>query len=361
MARARRGCFATLARSFATLAAFAVLFVVGLGIFAWNALNKPYRGYETPTALVEVERGWHSGEILDHLREEGVLRDDFVPLVYLKLVRRGDSLKAGVYEFSEPMSPIAVVDKLARGDVILRTVVVPEGRDRFEVGRIFAAAGFGSAEEWDGVTADPALIRDLAPEAASLEGFLFPDTYKLTPGTPPARIAETMVQNFRDKFGDQLAYISTGLSVDETVTLASIVETEARLPEERPVIASVYLNRIRQDMLLGADPTVIYALKLAREWDGNIRKEDLAMDSPYNTYRYRGLPPGPIANPGLASLEAAANPAQTSFLYFVGRNDGSHVFARTLAEHNRNVQEYQRDFFRRQRRAKAAEEAKKPN
>ncbi|HEY0594016.1 MAG TPA: endolytic transglycosylase MltG [Thermoanaerobaculia bacterium] len=350
--RRARGCLSTLTRSAATILFFALLFAVGAAIFAWNALNKPFRGYDEPSVIVEVERGWNSGRILEHLRAKGVLRDDFVPLVYLKLLRRGDSLKAGVYEFRDPMSPVAVIDKLARGDVILRTVVIREGIDRFAVAEIMAAAGFGTVEEWNRVTAQADLVRDLSPEAGSLEGFLFPDTYKLTPGTSPARIAAVMVQNFREKFGDQLAFISTGLSVHQTVTLASIVETEARLPGERPIIASVYLNRLRKKMRLQADPTVIYGLKLEGRWNGNIRKADLQLDSPYNTYRNAGLPPGPIASPGLASLKAAASPAKTSFLYFVSRNDGSHVFSGSLAEHNRHVQEYQRNFFRRLRQRK---------
>ena len=350
-ARRKRGCAATLGRSFATLLFFAILFAVGLAIFAWNALNKPWRGYQDEALLVEVSRGRNSGQILEQLRSKGILRDDFVPLVYLKLLRRGDSLKAGVYEFREAMSPVAVIDKLVRGDVILRTVVIREGLDRFAVGELMAAAGFGSTDEWKRVTSEPDLVRDLSPDAASLEGFLFPDTYKLTPGTAPERIAAIMVQNFRDKFGDHLAFISTGLSVHETVTLASIVETEARLPAERPLIASVYLNRMTKNMRLQADPTVVYALKLDGRWDGNIRKADLQMESPYNTYRIAGLPPGPIANPGLASLQAAANPAKSAFLYFVSKNDGSHVFSGSLAEHNRNVQEYQRNYFRRQREA----------
>jgi UPF0755 protein len=355
MAARRKGCLATLGRSIATLVFFAILFAVGAGIFAWNALNNPWRGYEEPALIVEVERGWNSGRILEHLRGKGVLRDDFVPLVYLKILRRGDSLKAGVYEFKEPMSPIAVLDKLVRGDVILRTVVIREGLDRFAVGELMAAAGFGSTEEWERVTSRADLIHDLSPDAESLEGFLFPDTYKLTPGTPPARIAAVMIQNFRDQFGDHLAFISTGLSVHETVTLASIVETEARLPAERPLIASVYMNRLKTNMRLQADPTVVYALKLAGRWDGNIRKDDLQIDSDYNTYGNAGLPPGPIASPGLASLQAAANPAESSFLYFVSRNDGSHVFSRSLDEHNRNVQEYQRNYFRRLRQQEAAE------
>lgn len=319
-------------------------------MFFWRALTTPYRNFEEPVLLVEVRKGLNSGQILEHLRSEGVLRDDFVPLIYLKTVRRGDSLKAGVYEFSEASSPVSVLEKLIEGDVVLRTVTIREGLDRFAIAEIMAAEGFGTTEEWKSLTDDPELVRDLDPDATSLEGYLFPDTYKLAPGTRPAAIVRTMVQNFRRQFGNELAFISTGLAVHETVTLASIVETEARLDDERPIVASVYLNRTRRRMPLQADPTVIYAMKLNGTWKGNIRKGDLKLDSPYNTYVYSGFPPGPIANPGLASLRAASDPAKTDFLYFVSRNDGSHVFSRTLAEHNRAVEIHQREYWR-QRRA----------
>jgi UPF0755 protein len=272
-----------------------------------------------------------------------------MPLIYMKLLRRSDSIKAGVYEFSKPMSAAQVIDKLVRGDVALKTVTIREGLDRFAVGSLFAAEGLGTRAQWAKETSDPELIHDIAPQATSLEGYLFPDTYKLSPGTPVKTIVREMVQNFRTHFGSELAYITTGLDAHQTVTLASIVETEAKLPQERPLVAAVYLNRYRRHMLLGADPTVIYALKLAHRWDGNIRKADLDIDSPYNTYRKPGLPPGPIANPGLASLRAAAAPASTNFLYFVARHDGSHAFSTTIEEHNRNVQIYQVQWYRDQR------------
>src|SRR6202011_2600622 len=152
------------------------------------------------------------------------------------------------------------------------------------------------AAAWDKLTADPELVKDIAPEATSLEGYLFPDTYKFNPGAPPRTIIEAMVQNFRRHFGAEMTYIPTALTPHQTVILASIVETEAKLPQERPLVASVYLNRLQRKMLLGADPTVIYALKLAHRWDGNIHKADLQIDSPFNTYRVHGLPPGPVAN-----------------------------------------------------------------
>ncbi|HUF18802.1 MAG TPA: endolytic transglycosylase MltG [Thermoanaerobaculia bacterium] len=339
------------------LAVFGVLFTVALGFFLWRAMTTPYKNFDEPQVRVEVKKGLHSGAILEHLRTAGVLRDDFVPLIYLKTIRRGDSLKAGVYEFSGAASPVAVLEKLIEGDVVLHSVTIREGLDRFQIAAIMAAEGFGSEDEWRDLTDDAELVRDLDPEATSLEGYLFPDTYTLAPGTRPAAIVRTMVQNFRKQFGGELAFIETGLDLHETVTLASIVETEARLEHERPIVASVYLNRTRIRMPLQADPTVIYAMKLNDTWKGNIRKEDLKLDSPYNTYVKRGFPPGPIANPGLASLRAASAPAKTDFLYFVSRNDGSHVFSRTLAEHNRAVQTYQRDYWRerREREQKAAQ------
>lgn len=292
--------------------------------------------------------------ILRHMRDAGVIRDEYVPLIYMKLLRNRESVKAGVYEFREPMSPVSVVDKLVRGDVIFTSVTLREGLDRFAIAQIFATAGYGSESEWKTATDDPELIRDIAPEATSLEGYLFPDTYKFDPGTPVTTIVQTMVQNFRKNFTGEMAYITTGLTLHQTVTLASIVETEARLAPERPLVASVYLNRYRKRMLLGADPTVIYAMKLAGKWNGNIRKTDLQMESPYNTYRTPGLPPGPIANPGLASLRAAAAPSSSGFYYFVAKQDGSHAFSTNITEHNRNVEKYQRQFYRDQRRAAAA-------
>jgi len=269
----------------------------------------PYRGFSAPAVDVEVHKGQRTSTILRHLQDAGVLRDAYIPLVYMKVVRHGESIKAGVYEFTKPVSAAEVVDKLIRGDVILKSVTIREGLDRFATARVFVADGFGRAADWDKLTADPELVRDIAPQATTLEGYLFPDTYKFNPGTQPKTIITAMVANFRNPFGPEMADNTTGLNLHETVTLASIVETEAKLPQERPLVASVYLNRLHRQMQLGADPTVIYALKLANRWDGNIHKADLQIDSPYNPSRVHGLQPGPIANPGLESLRAADAPA----------------------------------------------------
>jgi UPF0755 protein len=329
-------------QSLFTVALFAILLLAGGGWFFWRAIQSPFKGYAEPKKQVEVRKGMTTSAIIRQLQGAGVVRDEYVPLIYVKLLRNRDLLKAGIYEFDRPLSPVEVIDKLVRGDVVLKSVTIREGLDRFAIARLFAAEGLGSEKEWNRLTADAELIRDVAPDAESLEGYLFPDTYKFSPGTRAAAIVPQMVANFRKNFGEEMGYITTGLSVHETVTLASIVETEARLSSERPLVASVYLNRIRRRMLLGADPTVIYALKLAGKWDGNIRKPDLMIESPYNTYRYPGLPPGPVANPGLASLRAAAAPASTGYLYFVARNDGSHAFTTNIGEHNRNVNQYQK-------------------
>jgi UPF0755 protein len=341
-----------------TVGIFGVLLAVGGGWFFWRAVDTPYKGYSEAKQRVEVRRGLRTSSILQQLQKEGVIRDEWIPLVYMKLARGRDSLKAGVYEFDKPLSPVQVIDKLVRGDVILASITIREGLDRFAIGKIFSDAGFGSEEEWKKVTGEADLIRDVAPEAESLEGYLFPDTYKFDPGTPVTTIVKAMVANFRKHWGNEIALITSGLDAHQTVTLASIVETEAQRPDERPIVASVYVNRVRKRMLLGADPTVIYAMKLAGRWNGNIRKADLQLESPYNTYRTPGLPPGPIANPGLASLRAAAAPAATPYLYFVAKNDGSHVFATTMQEHNRNVEQWQRQYFRDKR--KAAQQAQPP-
>ncbi len=338
-----------------TIGFFAALLAVAGGWFFIRAMRSPFRGYTEPHKDVEVRHGLRTATILKHLQTEGIIRDEYLPLVYMKIVRHNDKIKAGIYEFSKPMTAEEVLDKLIRGDVIAKSVTIREGLDRFAAAHIFVQEGFGRDAEWDKLTADPELIRDIAPDAKTLEGYLFPDTYKFNPGTPPHEIIAAMVSNFRKHFGGEMSYITTGLDLHKTVTLASIVETEARMPQERPLVASVYLNRINRHMLLGADPTVIYALKLAGRWDGNIRKADLQIDSPFNTYRFHGLPPGPIANPGLASLQAAAAPAKSDFLYFVAKHDGTHAFATNLADHDRNVQIYQIQWYRDQRAAQQAQ------
>jgi UPF0755 protein len=257
-------------------------------------------------------------------------------------------LKAGEYRFDRPMSARDVVGKIARGEVDLVSVTFPEGLTIAEMARIFEAHGFGPAQEFVAAGGDPTPIRALDPAARDLEGYLFPDTYAVPRRARATDIVHAMTERFQKVLTPELraAAEQRGLTVRQLVTLASIVEKETARPEERPLVAAVYANRLRLGMGLQCDPTVIYALQRAGRYDGNIRRVDLMFDSPYNTYRYAGLPPGPIAAPGRASLEAAAHPADNDYLYFVSRNDGSHEFARTLTEHNRNVQRFQIQYFR---------------
>jgi UPF0755 protein len=209
---------------------------------------------------------------------------------------------------------------------------------------LFETKGLGAALDFSTAASDAQLIHHLDPAARDLEGYLFPDTYATMRRTTAADLVPRMVAGFEKALTPEIraAASARGLSVRALVTLASIVEKETGKPEERPLVASVYANRLRIGMPLQCDPTVIYALQLAKRYDGNLTRENMQIDSPYNTYRYPGLPPGPIANPGRASLEAAAHPADVPYLYFVARGDGSHVFASSLEEHNRNVDAYQR-------------------
>ena len=213
-----------------------------------------------------------------------------------------------------------------------------------EMAAIFERSGIGTASEFLAATRDVSLVADLDPGARSLEGFLFPDTYTLGRRAGASATVAAMVDRFLAAFDDTLRAeaVAAGFTPREVVTLASIVEKETAVGSERPMVAAVYRNRLRIGMPLQCDPTVIYAMMLAGRWHGNISRRDLEMDSPYNTYRYRGLPPGPIASPGRASLEAVLRPADVPYLYFVSRNDGTHVFSSTLAEHNRAVNQWQR-------------------
>lgn len=326
--------------------------------WAWRTIHEPYRGYSAEEVLLDVPRGTNAETILESLEDAGVLANADLARLFL-IHRMGDPfLRAGEYRFSEPLNTPEVLAKLVRGDVVTYPVTVIEGLSLDETARALAAAGFGDLDAFVSTMRSPDRIADLDPEATDLEGYLFPDTYPFAKGTTEEQIVDAMVDTFRRLFEESVTPLradSDERTLREVVTLASIVEKEAQLDEEREVIAGVYAHRLRRRMPLQADPTVIFALTLAGTYDGNLRRDDLKFDSPYNTYVYPGLPPGPIASPGLASLQAAASPAEVTYLYFVSRNDGSHVFAETLREHNRNVNEWQKVYWRK----KWAEERRK--
>ena len=336
------------------LIGFLILVLLGAGAAAgllYLRVYEPYRGYAETEQFVDVPQGIGSLPIGQRLVQAGVIRDIATYRAALWMSGQGRHLKAGDYRFDRAMTPFEIIDKMARGDVFVITVTFPEGLTIAEMAKIFESHGLGPAATFVKAAGDPAAIRDLDPAAKDLEGYLFPETYALPRHTDATKLVRAMVARFEKVLTPELrqAAATRHLTVRQLVTLASIIEKETAKADERPRVAAVYSTRLRIGMPLQCDPTVIYGLAKAGRYDGNIHKADLSFDSPYNTYRYPGLPPGPIASPGRASLDAAVHPADEDFLYFVSRNDGSHEFARTLEEHNRNVQKYQVQYFRDQK------------
>jgi len=328
----------------------AVVAAGGAGGMAWTRLQTPYKGYTSTEQFVEIPTGAGAAEIRQRLLDAGVIQDGLTLRLALRWTGASRDLKAGEYRFERPMTAVEVVQKIARGDVYGQRITFPEGLTIREMAMIYESRGLGRARDFIAASRNTALIQDLDPAASDLEGYLFPDTYPVGRTVVAGELIEKMVAGFRAAFpGSPPPGAEPPLTTRQVVTLASLIEKETGKADERPLVSAVYRNRLRIGMGMQADPTVVYALQKAGKYDGNIRKEDLGINSPYNTYKYPGLPPGPIASPGQASLAAALNPADAPFLYFVSRNDGSHVFATTLAEHNRNVQEFQVRYFQKQR------------
>jgi UPF0755 protein len=324
------------------------------GGWFYSGVNRPFKGYEEAERFVEIPQGAGSTAIAKRLADAGIVRDVNTFRLALWVTGSGRRLQAGEYRFDRPASAREVAGKIARGEVYTRPLTFPEGLTFKQMSALYESKGFGPAVEFVSAAKRGALVAAVDPAAKDLEGYLFPDTYKLPRSTTAELLVDRMITAFMKTLTPDLLQkaAARGLTVRQLVTLASIVEKETGNPDERPLVAAVYANRLRIGMGLQCDPTVIYALERAGRYDGNLSREDLQFDSPYNTYRYAGLPPGPIASPGRASLEAAVNPANVSYLYFVSKNDGSHVFATTLDEHNRNVQQYQVKYFRDQRQKK---------
>jgi UPF0755 protein len=304
---------------------------------------RPYKGYSGNEQFVEIPAGAGPASIGRRLVAAGVIRDTLGFRYELTRSGSGRRLQAGEYRFDRPMTVKEVVAKIARGDVYLLPITFREGLTILEMAQVFESKGFGPAGEFVAAASDAAAIRGLDSTARDLEGYLFPDTYTMARQATAAQLVARMVAGFEQALTPKLRAdaAARGLSVRALVTLASIIEKETGKAEERPLVAAVYVNRLKIGMALQCDPTVIYALQRAGRYNGNLTRADLQSDSPYNTYRYPGLPPGPIAAPGRASLEAAVRPADVPYIYFVSRGDGSHAFATTLPEHNQNVFDFQ--------------------
>ncbi len=317
---------------------FVLILLAALGVGGWLAW-----ALWTPLApdgqkFVLLHPGYSTRRIASELKSAGVIRsvDAFVIFHHFDHKR---SLKAGEYLFERPANALEIHNRLARGDVYVHTVVIPEGFTMFDIAQAVQDAGLGSRDDFLKVAmSDTALIADLAPDAKSLEGYLFPSTYEFTRTESMQDMVAAMVKQFH-----QVAHeIGLNTNVEETVTMASIIEKETAVPEERPLVASVYYNRLAKNIALQADPSVIYAELLDGTYSGALHHADMRFNSPYNTYRHAGLPPGPIGNPGKTSLEAAMHPADTHFYYFVSDGNGHHRFARDLEEHNKNVAAYRK-------------------
>ena len=292
----------------------------------------------TGQKFVLLRPGYSTRRIAAELKSAKVIRSEYSFVIW-HYFHRKHSLKAGEYLFESPANEIDVHKRLVRGDIYVYTVVIPEGYTMFDIANAIQESGLGSRDEFLKIAqSETALVSDLAPEAHSLEGYLFPNTYQFTRTQSMQEMVSAMVKQFR-----QVAQ-QIGLSndVQKTVTMASIIEKETGIPDERPLVASVYYNRLANHIALDADPSVIYAELLNGNYQGALHHADMRIDSPYNTYRHPGLPPGPIGNPGKSSLEAAMHPAQTDYYYFVSDGNGRHRFAHSLEEHNRNVAAYRR-------------------
>jgi UPF0755 protein len=310
--------------------------------FAAYRLMAPYQGFAGET-FVEFPRGTSTDGIADRLAAAGVVRSRW-DFLLARAVERGRVLQAGEYRFNRAASPLEIVRRIARGDVFYYTLVVPEGQNIFDIAQSAGSLGLFPSSAFLAAARNPAMIRDIDPAALTLEGYLFPQTYNLTRHATPDSVCRMMTAKFREVWRALAAKAPATVGVHDVVTLASMVEREAKLPPERPLIASVFSNRLRLGMKLDCDPTTIYAALLENRYRGTIYRSDLDSDNPYNTYRHAGLPPGPIANPGADSLRAALAPAQSDALYFVAKPDGSgaHEFSKTLDAHNAATERYRR-------------------
>ena len=326
----------------AAFAALAVLILLSAGtaLILRRDFDRPADPAREVLLLVEVRPGSGVRRISHELKAKGLLRRPLAFQLQARLRGGARRIRAGVYELSPAMPPRAIYRILIEGRVAQRTVTIPEGYNLREIAEALERAGLGPRKDIIESARDPALLARAEAEGDSIEGYLFPDTYRFPLGTPPREILFAMSQNLRRKFGPSLRERAQrlGLTPHEALTLASLIEKETPLAAERALVAAVFWNRLRKNIPLQSDPTAVYGLPRP---DGPIRRRDLAHDSPYNTYIHRGLPPGPIASPGLASIEAALHPADVDYLYFVATPSGGHAFSRTYPEHQAAIARHQ--------------------
>jgi len=341
--------WAELKRTVAFVAVLLLLAVVGSATWIWYCIEQPYQGFAAQGVFVDLPHGASSRTVARLLKQNGVIRSAFAFEVYARRHPRR-RLQAGEYFFDHAISSHDAFWQIADGHIFEQAFTVREGETIFDIANDLETQKLMTADEFLAAAQNPELIRDIAPHVKTLEGFLFPATYFLPRHPTPTELTAEMVRKFKEEWQriapPESKRDTTGLEhgrpVASVVTLASLVERETPKPAERPLVAGAFENRLRKFMPLQCDPTVIYALQDAGQYKGTLTGADLHFPSPYNTYVHPGLPPGPIGNPGEASLRAALDPAKTDYLYFVANTQGGHFFAATLAEHNRNVTKYRR-------------------
>ncbi|MGD9764251.1 MAG: endolytic transglycosylase MltG [Candidatus Binatia bacterium] len=323
--------------AFVALAAMAAL-GAATAWWAWRMLNTAPR--TAPAAVVYVPPGEPFRAVAARLHAAGVVAYPRLLGAWARVTGLDRSVRSGEFRFDEPLTPIEILALLRSPAESARVLTVPEGRTAEQIAALLEERGYGGRDVFLCVMQDPALLLEFRLPASGVEGYLFPDTYAFDLATPPNEIVRAMLGRFRQQTGDLASRRPADMSEAAMVTLASVIEKEASLAAERGLISGVFHNRLRLGMPLQSDPTVLYG---RRDGRGPITRADLSDSNPYNTYVHRGLPPGPIANPGRAALEAAVAPAPTNALYFVARNDGGHEFSETLDAHNRAVRKFQPD------------------
>lgn len=322
-----------------TSAGLVFLGVVFLAIqFAYFLITPPSR-IKMPKKVF-IKRGATIDEISQQLHEKGLITSKSLFYTWLRISGAGKDIKAGEYLLNTKMPPVKIINILTRGIVVTHSITIPEGFTIVQIAELLQEKGITDGKEFIKLANDPKTAKRYGISAPSLEGYLYPDTYRFASGLPPEQVIYAMVKRFKQitaPFRERAKEI--GMRFEDVITLASIVEKETALESERPLIASVFLNRLKKGLRLESDPTTIYGLM---DFSGNLTKEDLRKPTPYNTYVIHGLPPGAISNPGIRSIKAVLYPADTDYLYFVSKNNGSHYFSKSLEEHNRAVYRYQK-------------------
>lgn len=312
-----------------------VFLIVKLGLFFLNPADR-----DGEEQVIIVKEGLSLKEITEKLERSKIITSKNLFMLLARVMGYSREIKAGEYRLGSNMAPIRILDILTKGVIITHSVTIPEGFTKVQIAELLARKDLVNKQEFLALTGDPEELKKHGMSGPSLEGYLYPDTYQFGRGLSARSIINVMVRRFKEvtkpykKRAEEL-----GMTIEELITLASIIEKETGRGDERPIIASVFLNRMKRRMRLESDPTVIYGIK---DFNGNLKRADLSKPTPYNTYVIRGLPPGPIASPGKEAIKAVLYPAKTDYLYFVSKNDGSHHFSKTLSEHNRAVETYQK-------------------